>query len=150
MIHKEDLTEYELDVLHAKICPYCKSKTRITNEAEVYGGRTFSGHAIIVCENYPTCDAYVGTHKDGTTLGRLSNQRLRLIKKDCKEPFNRLWVLKFMNRDVCYEELSKHLDLDPSLTHFGMFGIESCEKASKWAVAKLIELSQKEKELEKN
>ena len=147
MIHKKDLTPYQLEVLNAKICPYCKSNTRITTEQEVYGGRIFSGHAVIACANYPTCDAYVGTHKDGSTLGRLANQRLRLIKKECKEPFNRLWQLKFLPRDVCYEQLSEYLQLDRSLTHFGMFGIESCEKASKFAIAKLIELSNKEKSI---
>jgi hypothetical protein len=143
MLRKSDLTPYQLDAMMGKICPYCKSETKIVTQQEVYG-RVFSENIIIACKNYPHCDAYVGTHSDGTPLGRLAKQKLRLIKKDCKEPFNRLWEIKHMTRSQAYDELSKFLDLDPQLTHFGMFGEQSCIKARDWALKKLIEFDQKQ------
>lgn len=115
-------------------------------QQEIYG-QTFSKETVVACKNYPYCKAYVGTHSDGRPLGRLAKQDLRLLKKDCKEPFNRLWQIGRMTRSECYEQLSKHLDLDPELTHFGMFGKETCIKARNWAIQKLIEFDRVEGKL---
>lgn len=138
MIYKEDLTPYQLDVINAKICPYCKSKTKVITELEVYK-KVYSGKAIIACVNYPACDSYVGTHSNGEPLGRLANQNLRLKKKKYKEAFNMLWENKYMSRADAYEELSEFLELDPALTHFGMFSEVTCYKAHRWALEKLVE-----------
>ncbi len=143
MLHKSDLTPYELDAMMGKICPYCKSDTKVLTQQEVYG-RMYSLDVVCCCKNFPHCDSYVGTHSDGRPLGRLANKRLRLLKKDCKEPFNRLWEIKRMTRSEAYRELSEFLDLDPELTHFGMFGETTCIKARDWALKKLIEFDKKE------
>lgn len=144
MLLKSNLTPYQLDAIHGKICPYCKCDTKIVTEIEVYG-KVYSNNIVIACKNFPVCDAYVGTHNsDSTPLGRLARQKLRLIKKECKEPFQRLWQIGRMTRSECYDELSKHLDLDPELTHFGMFGEEYCIKAKNWALNKLIEFDRAE------
>lgn len=64
-----ELTPFHKDVVHAKVCPYCKSSTKIISETEVYG-REYKGRKLIACINFPKCDSYVGTHDDGTALGR--------------------------------------------------------------------------------
>ena len=139
----KDLTPYQQDVYAAKICPYCNGITRITTELEIYG-KTFKDRQIICCVNYPKCNSYVGTHEDGTTLGRLAGPKLRLAKKKAHDCFDRLWQLKYMTREEAYQELSEHLGLDPEFTHIGIMGFSNLDLTSKWAIEKYIEFHKKE------
>lgn len=128
------LTPYHKDVLSAKICPYCKSETRITTETEIYG-KVYKGRAMICCKNFPKCDSYVGTHDDGTTLGRLANKELRMWRKRAHDQFDKLWQNRDYNRDEVYENLSDELGIDLEYTHIGFFNIETCKKVIKWAMS---------------
>ena len=115
------------DIYQAKICPYCGSKTRVTDEFEIYG-RSYSGRKQIVCENYPKCDAHVGCHDSGKPLGRLANKELREAKKRAHEYFDVLWKFEGMKRTEAYKRLSNYLGLPKKYTHIGMFGVETCNK----------------------
>lgn len=139
-ITPKDLSNFELDVYAAKICPYCKSKTKLVSEEFIYK-RNYNNKSIVCCVNYPHCDAYVGTHKDGSPLGRLAKKDLRLVRKDTHELFDRLWKFGHMKRDDAYDELSDFLGLDPELTHIGYFGKETLEKVKRWAIDKHMQLN---------
>ena len=142
MYSKENLTPYQKDVYAGKICPACKSTTMIKTEMEVYG-RNFTGKQIITCINFPKCDNYVGTHKDGTALGRLAGQQLRLMKKKTHDIFDAIWKNHYMERGDAYKEMSEFLNLDPELTHIGYFNYKTCEKVFLWAQNLYVELSTK-------
>ena len=130
-----ELSPRHKDIISAKICPYCNSKTRGASQEEVYGKR-YSNRVMIVCKNFPSCDSYVGTHDDGTTLGRLANRELRQFKKAAHEAFDKLWKEKYINRDTAYEQLADYLGLPDRYTHIGMFGKETCAKVVLWATEK--------------
>lgn len=134
-----ELTPYQLDIITAKICPICKSKTRVTTEEEIYS-KTYRGRAIICCKNYPNCDTYVGTHEDGTTLGRLADWKGRIAKKEAHEAFDMLWKQKLIDRDTAYEELADFLEIPDEYCHIGMFSVTTCVNAKQWAKMKYYEL----------
>lgn len=127
-----EITAYHKDVLNAKICPYCKSTTEVVSETDVYG-KEYKGRAMIRCRNFQICDSYVGTHDDGTTLGRLANKQLRRAKIDAHNCFDRIWKDKLMGRDEAYEELSDFLVIPDEFTHIGMFNITTCKKVVEWS-----------------
>ena len=135
-----ELSSYHKDVLFAKVCPYCKSATKITTEKEVYG-RTYKGRAIICCVNFTECDSYVGTHDDGSTLGRLANKELRIWKSKAHSSFDKIWKEKHEDRTRLYKDLADYLGLPDEYTHIGMFNIETCKKVEVWANELYKELS---------
>lgn len=84
---------------------------------------------IWICNNYPTCDAYVGCHKDSTTpLGRMANSELRHWKKAAHGKFDPIWKTRRMNRSQAYSWLAKVLQIEPAKCHIGMFDIETCKR----------------------
>lgn len=127
-----ELTPIQKDVIHAKVCPYCNASTKTIGEAEVYG-REYKNRRIIACSNFPKCDSYVGTHEDGTSLGRLANKSLRNRKKQAHFWFDKIWQEKYVDRGTLYEELSEFLKLPTEYTHIGMFSETTCIKTENWA-----------------
>lgn len=138
-----ELTAIQKDIINAKICPYCKSSTSITTEEKIYG-KTYNGRSIIKCMNYPKCDAYVGTHDDGSALGRLANRKLRLAKKDAHYYFDKIWKEKILERDTLYEQLSDFLNIPDEFTHIGMFSESTCIKVARWSQSIYNQLKQKQ------
>lgn len=136
------LSKLQRDIIAAEICPYCNGKTVRTNEEEIYK-RQFKGRDIIRCENWPTCDAYVGCHDDGKPLGRLSDWALRIDKKKCHESLDVLWRQEYMKRQQVYRELSEYLGLPKELTHIGYFNKAYTRKARAWALEKFLEVTKK-------
>ncbi len=133
------LNQEQQDIMDAKVCPYCKSKTRLVDEVYIYG-KSYTDRLIICCVNFPNCDSYVGTHEDGTTLGRLADKELRGWKKQAHDAFDKLWRDKKMERDSAYEELADFLKLPDKFCHIGMFKKETCIKVVAWAKLKYSEL----------
>lgn len=127
-----NLTPYQIDVINAKICPYCKSTTKIISETEVYG-KEYKGRKIIACINFPNCDSYVGTHDTGVALGRLADKNLRLAKKNAHFWFDKIWKGKYKSRDELYNELSLFLNIPKDYTHIGMFSIKTCSIVENWS-----------------
>ena len=123
-----NLTAYHKDVFSAKICPCCKSGTKTVSEEFIYG-KKFTGKTMICCVNYPSCDAYVGTHaEDGAPLGRLARKPLRMAKKEAHSYFDRIWLDQHMTRPEAYDWLCDELGIDRDHTHIGWFSIETCQK----------------------
>lgn len=127
-----ELTAYQKKILNAEVCPYCRSETTVTTEAAIYG-RSYKGRAVIACKNFPECDAYVGTHGDGTPLGRLADSRLRGYKKSAHDYFDKIWKEGVADRGKLYDDLSCFLNLPPEVTHIGMFREHTCQKVISWA-----------------
>lgn len=128
------LTAYQKDVYAGKICPYCKSKTKIITQKEVYGKTYNSKRLIIACTNWPQCDAIVGTDEDKIALGRLANKELRQKKEEAHLHFDKLWKEKYLNRSELYKHLSEFLDIPAKYTHIGMFNVKTCQKVIDWSV----------------
>lgn len=133
------LTSYHIDVYNAKICPYCKSSTKVISETDVYG-REYKGRKMIACVNFPNCDSYVGTHDDGSPLGRLADKRLRLAKKNAHLYFDKIWKEGLIKRGSLYAKLSKHLNIKSEYTHIGMFNENTCNNVSDWSIQYYNEL----------
>lgn len=129
-----ELTAYQKDVYAAKICPYCKGKTKLVDSSFIYGSNAYTDRKIICCGNYPYCNAYVGTHaKDDTALGRLANKELRLARKKAHKHFDSIWKDRYVSRKDLYDDLSDFLGIPLEYTHIGWFGVKTCYKVAKWA-----------------
>lgn len=107
-------------------CPYCGSNTKLVDSKLIYGK---SYGMAYVCENYPTCDAYVGTHK-GTIWprGTLANKELRNYRKKAHMLFDSLWRSEGISRTKAYKWLAEKLDISFEKTHIGYFDLEMCLK----------------------
>lgn len=122
-------------------CPYCEGTAFLNKSEKVYGGRDFG--MIYLCENYPKCDSYVGTHA-GTEkpLGRLANKELRQWKRRAHTAFDELWMRKLIKRrketgssykksyarGSGYRWLSKQLLLKEKDCHIAMFDVDMCKR----------------------
>lgn len=135
-----ELTSHQIDIINAKVCPYCGSNTEVVSETDVYG-REYKGRLMIRCANYINCDSYVGTHDDGTPLGRLANKELRSHKKNAHDYFDRLWKENHIERGRAYELLADHLGIPDKYCHIGMFKISTCKKVVEWSCKKLLEFT---------
>jgi hypothetical protein len=107
-------------------CPYCGGRASVKDSRVIYG--VSYGNAWI-CENFPKCDAYVGTHK-GTNkpLGRIANKELRELKKRCHELFDPLWKNGKMSRSGAYMALQRVMGLSGRRAHIGKFDENECRK----------------------
>ncbi len=123
----ETLNNFQKDILTGKICPYCKCGTIRVTDREIYGPHSNFNKSFIQCiENK---DHYVGTFRNGQSLGRLANADLRKLKRQGHEVFDKLWQgnnATFKTRDKAYIWLSKKMKLSKELTHFAMFNEEQC------------------------
>lgn len=109
-------------------CPYCGANVKLTSSRRVYGGRDYG--PIWLCEQYPTCDAYVGAHRGTTTpLGRLANAELRAEKKAVHDAFDPIWKHGGMRRAQAYAKLAELLGIESNDCHIGMFDVEMCRRA---------------------
>jgi len=112
-------------------CPYCGGKALLRSSLEIY--RDDYGY-VYVCENYPNCNSYVGTHKKTLKpLGRLANEELRKLKITAHLYFDTLWKHRekqgFSNsRTMAYKWLSEQLKININDTHIGYFDKETTEK----------------------
>jgi hypothetical protein len=123
-------------IVSAKACPYCSGGTVLKKSStHIYFGRDYG--PVWQCISYPTCDAYVGCHKNTEIpLGRLANADLRRAKNAAHRIFDDLWRRK-IRREQCsktsarasaYKWLSAQMGTPPEFTHIGMFDIEQCRR----------------------
>lgn len=131
---------YDIDILHAKICPYCGKATEYIDSKEFYGKSYGMVYACIPCQ------AWVRVHK-GTdiALGRLANEELREWKKQTHALFDPLWKKLLSHgisiakaRKACYSWLSNRLSIPFEYTHVGMFDVDQCRNACE-AIKALLE-----------
>src|ERR1700744_1800251 len=124
------------------ICQYCGGNGKLESSLKVY--QQDFGY-IWICENYPSCDAYVGCHKDTKSpKGWMANEELRIYRKEAHKLFDKLWSekIKRLNkknginykirkhvRSTAYAWLAKELQIESRHCHIGMFDIEMCKRA---------------------
>ena len=111
-------------------CPYCGAKTESARSSVVYGGRDYG--KIILCTNWPDCDAYVGCHSDsGLPKGTLANGKLRTARIKVHSIFDPIWRSegKKGHRSKVYKWLAKGLEIKPEDCHIGMFDLDLCGRA---------------------
>lgn len=118
-------------------CQYCGSVAEQRDAQVVYGPRGAHFGLVWVCASYPTCDAYVGTHRSsGKPLGCLANPELRAAKKLAHANFDPLWRI-VMRRDQiskghararAYRWLAAQMRIDRRECHIGMFSVDQCRE----------------------
>lgn len=110
-------------------CPYCGGRVKLVPASVVYHKNYPNKTKLWVCENYPSCDAYVGCHQ-GTDipLGRLANGRLRALKVEAHKQFDPIWKSGLLSRKDAYRWLAEMLQIPESECHIGMFSSELCNK----------------------
>jgi len=90
------------------------------------------------------CEAYVGMHpKTYIPLGTLADAETRNARKLGKKPFETVWQSKHMTRSEAYRQLAAHMGISASECHFGLFSVEQCRHAWKWATGILREMDAK-------
>ena len=111
-------------------CPYCGfDAVHYPSSGIVYAGRDFG--PVWVCSRYPTCDAYVGCHKDGDgkrPLGRLADKALRQAKMRAHAAFDPLWKELGLRRRKAYAKLADALGIPVDDCHIGMFDEAMCAR----------------------
>mgnify|MGYP001616496071 CR=1 FL=1 len=122
------------------ICQYCGGYGKIENSLRIY--QKDYGY-IYICENYPSCDAYVGYHI-GTKkpMGWMANEELRAWRKEAHKYFDSLWKYKIkildrqngfrvahkkIARYAAYNWLSNELSIEKKYCHIAMFDVELCQ-----------------------
>ena len=110
-------------------CPYCGASTHLEDATFIYGSQAKKWGKVWVCNNYPSCDSYVGCHP-GTTipLGRLANPRLRTLKKEAHRQFDPIWKSGLMSRHEAYRWLADMLHIPMEECHIGMFDVKQCQR----------------------
>jgi hypothetical protein len=111
----------------APICPYCSGESILSDNRIIYGRKYGHGLAY-VCEHYPDCDSYCGTHKDGTPLGTLANKELRDARKGAHIAFDRLWKEGHYKRRTAYMFLAVRMGLTFDETHIAMMTVNQCRQ----------------------
>ena len=114
-----------------KHCHYCNCDTKLVDDKAIYGMNSTYGGMYYRCIN--NNDHYVGTYSDNiTSLGRVADKELRLLKMQGHKNFDPLWKAKFKyfsSRPEAYQWLANKMGIDISVTHFGMFTNEQCKQA---------------------
>lgn len=112
------------------ICPYCGSTVSLRDATAVYNRPGYG--KLWLCDNYPICDAYVGTHnQDDSPIGTLANRQLRQWRRNAHALFDPIWKSGKMSRNEAYQWLCEQLGLPREETHIGMFDEARCKEVVK-------------------
>ncbi|MCL2343170.1 MAG: DUF3268 family zinc-finger domain-containing protein [Firmicutes bacterium] len=108
-------------------CPYCGSSVVLRSADGIY--KDNRAHTMLyVCSRYPACDAYVraipGTRMP---IGSLANCRLRALRREAHQYFDRLYLSGIMSRNEAYEWLAVVLQAPLSQAHIGYLGEYYCQ-----------------------
>jgi hypothetical protein len=107
-------------------CPYCGAGTRFADSVEIYG--TSYGQ-VLMCSNWPKCDAFVGCHKStGLPKGTLANAALREARKTAHATFDPVLSEGHMSRSDAYRWLADEMHMAPRRCHIGMMSVVECER----------------------
>ena len=96
----------EIPGMHAMRCPYCRSPVVLRSADGIYK-ENHANTMLYVCSRYPDCDAYVRVH-EGTKkpVGSLADHRLRKLRKEAHDSFNKLYLTGAMTKDQAYAWLA--------------------------------------------
>jgi len=107
-------------------CPYCGCPTEMRDSACVYG-RSYGD--VLICTQYPGCDAFVGMHRDGSgPKGALADRTTREARKRAHAAFDPLWRSGRTGRNAAYRWLADKLGMAVADAHIGMFDADTCAR----------------------
>ena len=111
--------------MNAMRCPYCGSPVVLRSADGIYKE-----------SRYPACDAYVRVH-EGTDkpVGSLADHRLRKLRKEAHDSFNRLYLTGAMTKDQAYAWLAGMIQAPRSQAHIGYLREYYCEQVIKQSKA---------------
>lgn len=116
------------------VCPYCTVPAELVTGDKIYPNLPDLKDKLFW--RCLPCMAWTGTHK-GTkrALGRLSNLKLRRLKRRAHRAFDPLWERKIkmgfakaFARNKAYEWLAGELGIEVDKCHIGHFDEEMCER----------------------
>jgi len=111
------------------LCPYCDVPSVLATGADIYPWRPdLESKQFYKCTG---CPAYVGCHADGRPLGTPARKKLRGLRREAHEVFDKRWrtgspEARRTWRKLAYHWLSLEMDLPQEETHIGMFDEEQC------------------------
>lgn len=116
--------------LKPKKCNLCGGYVIYTSNKIIYG-KEYGNGKMYYCTK---CHAYVGTHKHEPwkAMGILSNYRMRELRTECHEIFDKLWKdaeNPIKERREKYKWLAGEMGIPLEECHFGWFSEEELEKA---------------------
>lgn len=109
-------------------CPYCRSPVVLRSADGIYK-ENHANTMLYVCSRYPACDAYVRVH-EGTNkpVGSLADHRLRKLRKEAHDSFNKLYLTGAMTKDQAYAWLAHMIQGPRSQAHIGYLREYYCEQ----------------------
>lgn len=111
-------------------CPYCGAFAVCRPAATVYGHDTIDRQSYLyICSNWPSCDAYVGAHKnDHRPMGTLANGSLRHKRILAHRALEKLQKERRMDKWAAYVWIQANFGLDREHAHIGMFTEKMCDR----------------------
>lgn len=107
-------------------CPYCGSAMTLRPASDVYGNTQTDGW-LYVCNSYPRCDAYVGTHPGTKTpLGMPADGHLRNLRIRAHKVFDQIWRNGVMSRNQAYRWMADLFCIPLRDAHIGSFSEYRC------------------------
>lgn len=112
-------------------CPYCRGKVVLknTNDVFVLPPKYLQNKNVYVCENYPTCDAYVIQSETSNFQGFVASEALRKLRQITHYYVDIIWKTEILTRDECYEYLASKLKISKNKCHIAMFDEKLCNKS---------------------
>lgn len=112
-------------------CPHCGAVMMLRPASEIYHDCT-SDKKLLVCNNFPRCDTYVGVHP-GTDipLGVPANGDLRNLRIRAHRKFDLIWKTGIMTRENAYRWFADSFGLRLQDAHIGMCGEYHCRELIK-------------------
>ncbi len=107
-------------------CNYCGEKAEKVTGKRIYPAiKKLHSKLFFLCE---PCNAYVGTHPDGSPLGSLACPETRKFRMMAHYYFDKIWKERHFNRTDAYAWLASSLGIPFDRCHIGMFDITNCQK----------------------
>lgn len=118
----KDYVFYQQDYpIHIKDrCPFCGGGVVHTSNMHLYGKVYGNGMCFMCVE----CKASTGCHSNGYPLGVLSNKKMKRLKMECHDYFDRIWKSGQLTRSQAYGLLAARLNIKKKHCHFGYFNEE--------------------------
>ena len=108
------------------VCPYCGADTNVVRRGSV--GKNPPNEWIHICDNFPTCDSYVGCHpRSKTPLGSLADRKLRFMRYKAHRALDWLWKKGFTTRSQAYRQLSITMGVPLEDAHIGRCTKDECQ-----------------------
>lgn len=110
------------------ICQYCNNQAKLVKGNVIYNSafKTIGDKWFWYCK---PCVAWVGCHPDtDKPLGTLAKSRLRMLRHEAHEYFDRLWKDHNHTRNEAYTWLADTLEIEKPNCHIALFNERQCIK----------------------